>query len=84
MELTKAMAKSTYERYFFIKVNKGFSDSEMARRTGLTRSLFSNWKAGKSMPKIETLFKISQVLGCHVTDIIGGWDENTCNRACNG
>lgn len=84
MELNKTIAKPTYERYFFIRVNLGYSDSEVARAAGISRATLSNWKVGRGFPKVETLYKIAQVLGCNVTDIIGGPDEETSNRACNG
>lgn len=84
MDITRKIAEESYERYFFIRVNLGYSDSAVAQKAKISKATFSNWKNGVSMPKVETLYKVAQVCGCKVTDIIRGADENTKDSTCAG
>lgn len=52
-----------YERYCEIRDSKGLKDSDVARLSGVTKSTFSDWKAGRYEPKDEKLEKIAEVLG---------------------
>lgn len=52
-----------YERYCEIRDTKGLKDSDVARLSGVTKSTFSDWKAGRYEPKDEKLEKIASVLG---------------------
>jgi transcriptional regulator with XRE-family HTH domain len=51
-----------YERYCKIRDEKGYKDADVARATGITKSTFSDWKAGRSNPKDEKLRKIANFL----------------------
>lgn len=44
-----------YERYCELRDLKGYKDADIARITGITKSTFSDWKNGRSKPKIEKL-----------------------------
>lgn len=44
----------------------GISMYRLAKATGLTTSMFSNWKAGKYRPKYEKLKKIADYFGVSV------------------
>jgi repressor LexA len=52
-----------YERYARVRDDRGLTDAEVGRRTGISKSTFSDWKRGKSTPKADKLFRIAQVLG---------------------
>ena len=52
-----------YERYCEIWDSKKLKDSDVARLSGVTKSTFSDWKAGRYEPKDEKLEKIAEVLG---------------------
>ena len=53
----------SYEKYAEIRDKKNLKDSEIARRANIPQSTFSDWKKGKSAPKMEKLQKISEALG---------------------
>lgn len=53
----------TYEEYAKIRDEKGMTDYKVAKLSGIGRSTFSDWKAGRSTPKTDKLMKISEALG---------------------
>ena len=53
-----------YERYVELRDEAKLTDSEVARRAKITRSTFSDWKAGRYYPKWKKLTAIAEVLGC--------------------
>lgn len=48
-----------YEKYVELRDAKKVRDADVARVTGITPSTFSDWKRGKSVPKLEKLLKIA-------------------------
>ena len=44
-----------YEKYRRIRDDKGVTDYRVSKDTGITKSTFSDWKNGRSKPKIEKL-----------------------------
>lgn len=55
-----------YEIYVKLRDEKGVRDSDVARATGITKSTFSDWKNGRSIPKDEKLQKIADYFGVSV------------------
>lgn len=50
---------TTYEAYECMKRASGICDnSTVAQCTGLSPSTFSDWKQGRSEPKLEKIYKI--------------------------
>lgn len=48
----------------------GMTQEELAERVGTARSALAMWEAGKSNPRIETLRKVADALGCTVDDLL--------------
>lgn len=48
-----------YDRYKKIRDEKGVTDYKVAESTGITKSTFSDWKTGRSCPKIDKLKKVA-------------------------
>lgn len=44
-----------YERYVELRNQKGVSDYRVAKDTGIPKSTFSDWKSGRSKPKIARI-----------------------------
>ncbi len=59
-----------YERYVALRDAKGVKDVDVAKATGIVPSTFSDWKNGKSAPKLEKLLKIAEFFGVSVEDFI--------------
>lgn len=52
-----------YEIYCKLRDKKGIKDADVSRSTGITKSTFSDWKNGRSVPKQEKLQKIADYFG---------------------
>lgn len=65
-----------YDEYAKIRDSRGLTDSEVAEKCGVSQSIFSRWKAGKSSPSKKTRFKISQALGIPMTTHFIGKTED--------
>lgn len=61
-----------YTRYAELRSAKGLKDIDVSRATGIPSSTFTDWKQGKSKPKLEKLMKISKVLECPLDALIEG------------
>ena len=55
-----------YGRYCELRDSLGYRDSDVAKGTGITKSTFSDWKNGRSIPKDEKLKKIALFLDTSV------------------
>lgn len=44
-----------------IRINKGFSQEEAARKLGISRDTLSNWERGETYPNIPQLKNIEKV-----------------------
>ena len=60
-----------FNRVDKLEKEKGLSIYVICNDLGLARSLFSDWKLVKSMPKTDKLIKIADYLGTTVNYIIG-------------
>lgn len=70
------MEKSAYERYCEIRDRFNYKDADVAKGANITKSTFSDWKAGRYVPKQEKLQKIADFLGISVEYLQTG-EENT-------
>ena len=48
-----------YEKYVELRDARGLSDYSVADATGINASTFSDWKSGRSNPKLEKLAKLA-------------------------
>ena len=48
-----------YEIYCKLRDSRGVKDADVVRATGITKSTFSDWKSGRSEPKMDKLQKIA-------------------------
>ena len=58
-----------------IRLYRGMTQEELARKLFVTRQTVSNYETGRSNPDIETLKRISEILEVDVNDIIYGNGE---------
>lgn len=63
-----------YEIYAKLKAEKGVTDYQISKSTGITRSTFSEWKRGKYIPKSEKLKKIADFFGVSLEYLTTGKD----------
>ena len=55
-----------YDIYCKLRDQKGISDYQVSKETGVNRSTFSDWKSGRSIPKQEKLQKIADYFGVSI------------------
>lgn len=61
-----------YEIYCKLRDEKGIRDADVAKNTNITKSTFSDWKNGRSVPKQEKLQKIADYLGVTLDYLMNG------------
>lgn len=50
-----------YDKYVTLRDKAGYTDYRVAQETGIPKSVFSEWKKGRSMPKIDKLYLIAKL-----------------------
>lgn len=71
-----------YERYCQMRDSKGLKDARVAAATGIGKSTFSDWKAGRSIPKNDKLSKIANYFGVPLSYLLTGkMDEEVKEKA---
>lgn len=60
-----------YERYVAARDEKGMNDNQVAEKAKVGRSTFSDWKSGRSTPKLEKLMKIAKALDKPIEYFVG-------------
>ena len=61
-----------YEIFMQLLQKYGVSSYEVAKKTGVTQTALSNWKSGRSTPKVETMKKIADYFGVTVDYLMTG------------
>lgn len=59
-----------YGKYVELRDSRGISDYRVSEETGITRSTFSDWKNGRSSPKIEKLKILADYFGVDINYFI--------------
>lgn len=52
-----------YTKYVELRDNKGITDYRVSIETGIPKSTFSDWKSGRSKPKVDKLILLAQYFG---------------------
>jgi transcriptional regulator with XRE-family HTH domain len=60
-----------YDRFRQIIEKKGITSYKVSKETGISQVTLSDWKAGRSQPKLDKLQKIAKYLGVKIEDLIG-------------
>ena len=61
-----------YATYVKLRDQKGLRDSDVSKATGIFPSVFTDWKQGKSAPKVEKLLKIADFFGVTLDELVRG------------
>ena len=59
-----------YDKFRQLIDSKGITPYKLAKDTGISQSTLSDWKAGRSTPKLDKLLKIADYLGVQLQDLI--------------
>lgn len=63
-----------YKQYSELRDSKGVTDYRVAKETGIPKSTFTDWKTGKSKPKVDKLKKIADYFDVTIEYFLGGTD----------
>ena len=61
-----------YEKFEELLTIKGYTAADVTRLTGISSTVFSEWKKGKSTPKTDKLILIARCLGTTVEYLMTG------------
>lgn len=65
-----------YDRYCELRDKLGYKDAAVAKETGITKSTFSDWKSGRSVPKREKLQKIADLFNVSLDYLMTGEEKD--------
>ena len=60
-----------YRKYVELRDSRGITDYKVAVDTGITKSTFTDWKNGRSKPKLDKISMLANFLDCKIEDLIG-------------
>lgn len=60
-----------YENYCKIRDSKALKDSQVSKGANVSKSTFSDWKSGRSLPGTDKILRISKFLGVSVEELLG-------------
>lgn len=55
-----------YEKYASIRDERKLTDYRVSVETGITKSTFSDWRNGRSKPKVEKLAILAEYFGVSI------------------
>ena len=55
-----------YERYVELRDKKAVTDYRVSEDTGISRSTFTDWKNGRSQPKVDKLKILADYFGVSI------------------
>ena len=64
-----------YKKYCELRGRKNITDYRVAQETGIAKSTFSDWKSGRSEPKIEKLKILADYFGVSIEYFISDEPE---------
>ncbi len=70
------MEKSVYQRYCEVRDKLNYKDSDVSKGANITKSTFSDWKAGRYTPKQDKMQRIAEFLGVTTEYLMTG-NEST-------
>lgn len=62
--------RTMYKKYCRLRDAAGLTDYEVSKRAGIYQSTFTDWKNGRSTPKLDKLLKIARVLNVDLNDLV--------------
>lgn len=66
-----------YKKFEKLLIDNNVTAYKVAQDTGITKSTFSDWKSGRSEPKLAKLIKIADYFGVPLEYFVRGSDDET-------
>lgn len=71
---------SKYDKFHRLLKSRGVRAADVSRATGLSNTIFSEWKKGKGIPKIDKLTKIADYFGVPVDYFLDDNEKSSSPR----
>ncbi|MBQ3842738.1 MAG: helix-turn-helix transcriptional regulator [Ruminiclostridium sp.] len=65
------MVYELYERIKNLRAQVGLSQSELAKRLGVTKSAVNSWESGTNSPSLNYIIKMSQIFSVSTDYLLG-------------
>ena len=75
-------SEDMYARYVELRTAAGVRDADVAKATGIHQSSFTDWKKGKSEPKLEKLIKIANYFGVSILEFTNALELEEGEQRC--
>lgn len=59
-----------YKNYEKLRDERGMTNSQVAKETGIGENTLSQWKSGRSTPKADKLMKIAKLFGVPMEELL--------------
>ena len=59
-----------YKKYIQLRDERGLTDYKVSLETGISKSTFTDWKNGRSKPKVDKLRKLAEYFNVSITELI--------------
>lgn len=59
-----------YETYVRLRDERGMTDFEVAKETGIAQSTLSEWKTGKYTPKADKMIALARFFGVTLDELM--------------
>lgn len=69
-----------YTNYTRLRDERGLTDAEVSKGCGVAQYTLSDWKRGKSVPKVDKLVKIAAFFGVTLDELVNGSGTNEQGR----
>lgn len=54
-----------------LRINKGFTQSELGKKVGVKQNTYSDWETGRTQPNLDYLSKLAHILDTTTDDLLG-------------
>ena len=69
-----------YAKYVQLRDAKGLRDADVAKATDIPQSVFTDWKNGKSSPKVDKIIKIADFFGVSLDEFVRQEGDMICQQ----
>lgn len=59
-----------YEKYAKLRDDRGLTDYQVAKLTGISSATLSEWKSGSYIPKIDKIIKIADLFNVSLDSLL--------------
>lgn len=59
-----------YEKYVKLRDERGLTDYQVSKQTGISSATLSEWKSGRYVPKIDKIIKIADLFDVSLDSLL--------------